>query len=219
MSRRLNLPDSASVARPVAGARLHAPSALRNADAICMVIATHGPKSGRALELASGTGEHAVRIAACKPDLLWQPSDVDPERRASIDAWAREAGCTNLRPAIALDACAPGWGAQHGHQDLIFASNILHLIAAAEAETLIREAGLALAPGGVLMIYGPFRRASGFASPGDAAFHESLVAQDPEIGYKTTDEVALWMQEAGLEGQPAIPMPANNLTLRGRKRP
>lgn len=219
MSRRLSLPDTASVAKPGTDGRMHAPSAARNAEAICAVIAERGPVTGRALEIASGTGEHAVRIAARRPGLTWQPSDIDAARRASIDAWAAHAGLANMRPAIALDACAPGWGAALAGQDLIFAANILHLIGDDEAETLIREAALALAPGGVLMIYGPFRRPHGFASAGDAAFHASLVAQDPAIGYKSTDRVEDRMRAAGLIVEPPVEMPANNLTGIARKPP
>lgn len=217
MSRRLTLPDSASVATPGADGRMHAPSAARNAEAICAVIAARGPASGQALEIASGTGEHAVRIAACQPGLDWQPSDIASDRRASIDAWAEHAGVSNIRPAIALDACAPGWGAAGPAYDLIFASNILHLVGKDEAQTLIRESAAALTPGGILMIYGPFRRANGFASEGDAAFDASLRAQDPEIGYKSTEEVAAWMHAAGLRVETPEDMPANNLTQIARK--
>ncbi|TCO73858.1 DUF938 domain-containing protein [Rhodovulum euryhalinum] len=217
MSRRLSLPDTASVAIPGADGRMHAPSALRNAEAICAVIRERGPAAGRALEIASGTGEHAVRIAACQPGLDWQPSDIDADRRASIDAWTAHAGLPNIRPAIALDACAPGWGAVQDGYDLIFASNILHLVSVDEAQTLIREAARALAPAGVLMIYGPFRRGDRFASEGDATFHTSLVAQDSAIGYKSAEEVEGWMRAAGLVAEPPAEMPANNLTVVARK--
>ncbi|RBO52079.1 methyltransferase [Rhodovulum sp. BSW8] len=213
MPRRLDLPDSASVATSGMGGRLSAPSALRNADAICAVLETLAPPRGRVLELASGTGEHAVRFAARLPGLIWQPTEIDPARRASIDAWAAEAALPNLRPAIALDACQPGWGATHAGQDLIFVSNILHLVSAAEAETLIAEAARALAPKGVLAIYGPFLRETGFASPGDAAFHASLTAQDARIGYKPVATVTGWGVAAGLLPEAQISMPANNLTI------
>ncbi|MEX5728304.1 SAM-dependent methyltransferase [Rhodovulum iodosum] len=217
MARRLTLPDTASAAEPREGGRLHAPSARRNAAAICAAIAEHAPETGRALEIASGTGEHAAAIAACKPGLTWQPTDVDPARLASIDAWAADAGCGNLAPARLLDATEAGWGAAEDPWDLIFASNILHLVSDAEAETLIAEAARALAPGGLLMIYGPFRRPGGFASSGDEAFHASLTAQDPEIGYKSTGDVAAWCARAELVHEAELPMPANNLTHLARK--
>ncbi|NDK35470.1 DUF938 domain-containing protein [Rhodovulum sulfidophilum] len=213
MPKRLTLPDSASLATPDAGGRLSAPSALRNAEAICAALERVAPTRGRALELASGTGEHAVRLAARLPGLVWQPTEIDPQRRASIDAWAAEAALPNLRPALALDACQPGWAASHAGQDLIFASNILHLVPDAQAETLIAEAARALAPGGMLAIYGPFLRDEGFASPGDAAFHASLIAQDPGIGYKPVAWVADRGKAAGLRLEAQISMPANNLTI------
>ena len=217
MARRRSLPETASVALPGSDGRLFAPSAARNAEAICAMIATHAPKAGRALEIASGTGEHAVRLAARLPGLDWQPSDIEPERRASIDAWVAHAGQPNLRPSIALDACAPGWGAAQSGHDLIFASNILHLVSAEEAKTLIVEAARALAPDGLLMIYGPFLRETGFASRNDAQFHASLTETDPEIGYKALAHVEAWMRGAGLIVQGPAPMPSNNLMLIARK--
>ncbi|WP_414898343.1 DUF938 domain-containing protein [Rhodovulum sp. YEN HP10] len=219
MPRRLDLPDSASAATPGTDGRLSAPSARRNAEAICAVLERVAPARGRALELASGTGEHAVRLAARLPGLIWQPTEIDPWRRASIDAWAADAARPNLRPALELDACQPGWGAARAGQDLIFASNILHLVSDAEARTLIEEAARALAPGGVLALYGPFLRDDGFASPGDAAFHASLIAQDPDIGYKPVAWIAARGGAAGLTLEAQISMPANNLTIIFRQPP
>ena len=106
MSRRLNLPDTASVAHPSDDGRMFAPSAARNAADISTLVADHAPASGRALEIASGTGEHAVTFAKAMPGLVWQPTDLDAARRSSVDAHAAVAGLDNLRPAIA--ALAPG---------------------------------------------------------------------------------------------------------------
>jgi len=213
MTRRLNLPDSASAARPGADGKLCAPSAERNCDPICDLVALYGPGEGRALELASGTGQHAVALARRLPALTWQPSDVAQERLASIRAWVTEAGLPNLRDPVEIDATSPGWGADHGGQDLVLLVNLLHLISDAEAETLIREAARALVPGGRFIVYGPFLRAGELTSEGDARFHESLKAQDPEIGYKDDFDVIDWMMAAGLELAHAIEMPANNLSL------
>ena len=141
MPRRLNLPDSASVATPAGDGRLFAPSAARNAEAIATLVAAHAPETGRALELAAGTGEHAVVMAGRLPGLTWQPTDIDADRRRSIDAHAAIAELPNLQPAISLDATSPGWGNQHAGQDLIVLVNLLHLISEAEAKTLIAEVG------------------------------------------------------------------------------
>ncbi len=216
--RRLTLPDSAGLARRRADARRSAPSAARNRAPILDAVARFAPARGRALELASGTGEHMVALARRLPGLEWQPSDVDPEQRASIRAWLAHAGLSDsVNPPIHLDATAPGWGARLAPRALILLINLLHLISAPEAETLIAEAARALAPGGVFLIYGPFLRGTEFASEGDRRFHESLRAQDPEIGYKPVEWVRDAQCAAGLHPLPPVDMPANNLILPARK--
>lgn len=217
MTHRLNLPDSASIADKGEGDKLVAPSAARNCDAICDLLAQVAPKEGRALEIASGTGQHVAAFAARFPGLHWQPSDPDPARRASIDAYAKESGAANISPAIALDAAQPGWAAELSGQNLITLCNLLHLIPMDWVAVLLREAAQALAPGGRLVIYGPFMRGGELTSPGDEAFHASLVGQDPRIGYKDDFDVMDLMQEAGLEMVEVVEMPANNLALVAEK--
>lgn len=213
MPRRLNLPDSASIAEGETGGKLFAPSAARNADAIAAALGAIAPETGPALELASGTGQHVVGFARALPRLVWQPSEIDPVRRASIDAHVAEAALPNLRAAMALDATAPGWGALHGGQALIVLVNLLHLVSTPEARTLIAEAAQALGPDGRFALYGPFLRGGAATSEGDARFHTSLVAQDPEIGYKDVADVTDWLREVGLTPQVPRDMPANNLML------
>lgn len=214
MAIRIRLPATASVALPDIGARLSSPSALRNAPLIAKVLETHAPAKGRALEIASGTGQHMVAFAATLPGVVWQPSDIDASRRASIDAWA---DAPNILPAIMLDATAPGWGALHKGQDLIVLVNLLHLISTAEARTLLSEAAEALAPGGLFAIYGPFLRKGRTISEADTSFHASLQASDPEIGYKDIATVTEWVTGTGLTCQLPLNMPANNLMLLASK--
>lgn len=213
MPRRLNLPDSASTATPGEDGRLYAPSSERNAAPILALLKHHGPTEGRALELAAGTGQHAAHFASALPELQWQPTEIDPTRRQSIDSWAKTVDAPNLLPAIEVDATAPGWGAQYAGQDLILLVNLLHLISTPQARTLIAEAAQALAPGGRLILYGPFLRDGDATSDGDASFHASLTAQDPEIGYKDDFDVIDWLHEAWLELVDVVEMPANNLAL------
>lgn len=211
MPRRTILPPAASVANPGPDGRLHAPSADRNAGPIADVLRRYAPRTGRALEIASGTGQHAVVLAAALPGLDWQPTEIDPARRRSIDLWAGVAGLANLRPAIALDATQPGWGAHYRGQDLVLCVNLLHLVSMPEAQVLVAEAAQALAPGGCLVIYGPFLRGGRATSEGDAAFDASLRAGDPEIGYKNDDALQDWLGAAGLHDIRRVEMPANNL--------
>lgn len=96
-------------------------------------------------------------------------------------------------------------------------ANLLHLVSEDEARTLIREAAAALAPGGRLVIYGPFLRDGETTSEGDTTFHASLTAQDPEIGYKDDWDVIEWLQAEWLELAHVVEMPANNLSFVAEK--
>lgn len=211
-----SVPGTASVATPEAG-KLFAPSAARNLPALCELLAARAPDRGSALEIASGTGQHVVGYASRLPGLIWQPTEIAADRRASIDAYVAEAKRTNIRPARELDATAPGWGAQFKGQDLIMLSNLLHLISTAEAQILISEAAQALAPNGQLIIYGPFMRGGKLTSPGDAAFHASLTSHDPETGYKNDLQAIAWLKDATVGPVEHVEMPANNLALISRK--
>lgn len=217
MTTRRTLPPTASVAHEAEGAKMHAPSAERNAAAITEALCEIAPEAGRALEIASGTGQHAVAFAAAMPGLHWQPTEIDADRRASIDAYVTEAALPNLSPARSLDATAPRWGAAHAGQDLIVLVNLLHLITTPEAQTVVHEAAQALAPGGWLALYGPFLRDGQATSEGDARFDASLRAQGHGIGYKDVAEVSGWIGAAGLIPPQPREMPANNLLLAARR--
>lgn len=213
MPKNRTLPKTASVALPIDNGKLHAPSAMRNGGAIVGALAGLAPPNGPALEIASGTGEHIVRFAAAFPALRWQPTDIEPARLKSIAAWCDEAELTNVKPPVILDATVQGWSEDFGGQNLIFLSNLLHLISAEEAQMVIHESAKALAPGGIFVAYGPFLRGENFASESDREFHESLRAQAPEIGYKSVTYVQHLQVEAGLTVLAPIEMPANNLLL------
>ena len=207
MTRELTLPDAPE---PGADKRMSAPSALRNMAPILEVLRTHAPARGRALEIAAGTGEHAVAFSRAFPGLDWQPTDLDPDRLASTEAWRQAEGPANLRPPLALNAAKPGWHQTHGPADMILLVNLLHLISDTEAGAVLTGITAALAPGGSAFLYGPFLRDGAAISDGDAAFHASLRAQDPAIGYK---DIA-WVRDRLAPLPVAITeMPANNLMV------
>ncbi len=207
------LPKTASIAHAADGAKLVAPSASRNADDICTMLAQFAPKSGKALEIASGTGQHSIIFAAKFPDLHWQPTDIDSARRASIDAYVSDSDLKNIAPALPLDACTPDWSTQFAGQSLIVVVNLLHLISTPEVRTLINEAAMALAPSGRFVVYGPFMRGGELTSDADKTFHASLTGQDPEIGYKDDFDMLDMLQDASLSVVDIIEMPSNNLAL------
>ncbi|MDF1728068.1 MAG: DUF938 domain-containing protein [Sulfitobacter sp.] len=211
------LPPTASVAEEAGGGKLYAPAAERNAAAIAALLVTHAPRTGRALEIASGTGQHLVAFAQTLPDLDWQPTDVEEARRASIDARVAEAGVTNSASAVPLDLGTPGWSDEWPPFDLIVLVNLLHLLPTPTVTTGLQEIGKALAPGGLFLLYGPFKRAGVLTSAGDARFDAELREADPLIGYKDDRDLHRWAADAGLTVTDQIEMPANNLVFLCRK--
>ena len=209
MIRRIVTPDMAEP--PDAEGRLTAPAAARNLEPILAMLLPRLPRSGDVLELASGTGQHMAALAAHRPDLRFHPTDPDPIRRVSIDLHCR--GLPNVSEAGDIDVGQAGW-AVVGASDMVLVINLLHLISEAEMAVLLDEAVRALAPGGRLAIYGPFRRDGATVSDGDRAFDHSLRAQDPAIGYKDAEAVETVLLVLGLEVE-RVEMPANNLMIFG----
>ena len=139
MVHRTKLPDMASVANSWGDARLYASSAERNSVPIVKTIQRIAPKSGQALELASGTGQHIVKLASSLPNLSWLPSEVDEVRLKSISAWTSAENLPNVTPPMYLDATETGWAKSLPQFDFILLVNLLHLISWNETETLINE--------------------------------------------------------------------------------
>lgn len=209
---KLTLPDSAFLSESAADGRLHAPSAERNFEPIRNCLADYVPDGGLALEIASGTGQHISALARAFPQMTWQPSDIAPDRLKSIAAWREESGAGNLLPPILLDAAKP-WGDGPENVALIYVVNLFHLVSEADARAILTNMHDALDPGGLVFIYGPFKRHGHYRSDGDAEFDASLRRQDSAIGYKDVDWMEGCFAEVGLRLVARHEMPANNLVL------
>ncbi|MGX1742654.1 DUF938 domain-containing protein [Bosea sp. NPDC055353] len=196
--------------------RLRAPSAQRNRDAILAVLKEVLPPSGRVLEIASGSGEHAVHFAGALPGLTFQPSDPSADAVASIAAWTRESGLGNILPPVVVDATALHWPVES--TDAILCINMIHIAPWAAAEGLFRQAGRLLKRGQPLYLYGPYRRPGRPLEPGNAVFDESLRGRDPAWGLRDLDAVAALGTSNGFGAPEVIEMPANNLSVIFRKR-
>lgn len=205
----LRLPDSGAGTTP--DGRRHAPSAERNAAPILSVLRDVLPPGGRLLELASGTGQHAARLAAELAGWHWHPTDVNPENFGSIAAWAATSP-GRIAPPVVLDAGQPGWAAGWNGLDAALVVNLLHLIPEAAAINVLDGMAAAVRTGGLVLVYGPFLRDGRPTSEGDAAFDASLRAQDPAIGYKDIGHVTAHLAARGLDVQ-IREMPANNLMI------
>ena len=213
MVHRKNLPNTASVANYESNGRLNAPSAARNAAPIVELVRKTAIKSGKALEIASGTGQHIVQLASALPHLIWQPSDVDEDRIKSILCWSGDQHLANLNPPCFLDATAEGWAVEYHGQDLILLVNLLHLISTQETKILVEEMSKALNSNGLSIIYGPFMRSGKLTSKSDMEFHQSLINTDPDLGYKNDVDMLNLFGEAGLIHLSTENMPANNLAF------
>jgi SAM-dependent methyltransferase len=198
--------------------RRHAPATQRNREPILEVLLKVLPPAGTVLEIASGTGEHAVYFAPRLKPRLWLPSDPDPEARASIAAWVEQCPAENLRPPLALDTREPVWGpelesAAGPEIAAIVAINMIHIAPWPACLGLMAGAARLLPPGGVLFLYGPYRQGGQHTAPSNAAFDASLRAQNSAWGVRDLDEVADAARRRGLALVRTFAMPANNLAV------
>ena len=191
----------------------HAPATERNRDAIREVLERELPATGTVLEIASGTGQHAVHFAAAFPDLVWQPSDPDATARASIAAYRAEAGLANLAAPLELDVTAP-WPIDA--IDAIVCINMVHISPWESALALFAGAGQRLAEGALLYLYGPYRF-DGTTAASNEQFDLSLRSRDPRWGVRDVRELGAAASAHGLVLRGAVAMPANNHSLLFRR--
>lgn len=193
-------------------AQQSAPAALRNRAAILDVLSPHLPAGALVLELASGTGEHALFFAQARPNVTFQPTDFDVFARASIDAYAEDAGLPNLRPALFLDATQPEtWPIERA--DVVLCVNMIHISPWEATVGLIAGAAQILPEGGKLALYGPYFRDGVETAPSNLAFDDSLRSRNPAWGIRRLDAVAALAADAGFSAPEVTEMPANNLTV------
>jgi SAM-dependent methyltransferase len=218
-----------------AGARRSAPAALRNREPIAEVLREWLPQSGLVLEIASGTGEHAVYFAERFPALEWQPSDVHPDAIASIEAWRESAELPNIRPPLVLDAASPEWpirqadallgikmdsdscdgpkAAEEGGFDVVLNLNMVHISPWSAALGLLDGGARVLKRGGALVLYGPWLQAGVKTAPSNLAFDQQLRARDPEWGLRGVEDFDAAASKRGFALEQTRAMPANNLML------
>lgn len=193
-----------------------APAAARNREPILLVLRDYLPRPALVLEIASGTGEHAVWFSSALPELTWQPTDLDPDALRSIAAWRDRAGPPNLLPPLLLDAAADTWPVTQA--DAVVAINMVHIAPWTATKGLIAGAARVLTQGGLLYLYGPFREGGVHTGAGNAAFDADLRARDPSWGIRDLDEITALASQHGLSAPERIAMPANNLSVVFRRR-
>lgn len=207
-------------------ARQSAPATQRNRAPILAVLEQVLPPTGTVLEIASGTGEHAVFFAPRLQSLHWLPSDPNPIARDSITAWREAIPAENLYPPLALDVCDPAWAdaarlatavpeldLQSNPVVAIVNINMIHISPWRACLGLMAGAGRLLSPGGILYLYGPYKQKGQHTAASNAAFDQSLKAQNPAWGVRDLEEVIAVAQQHHFLLQQTTAMPANNLSV------
>lgn len=199
----------------------YSPAADRNKqpilDALTRVLGEHGT----ALEIASGTGQHAAWFAASMPRWTWQPTDADPRTLPALASRVEEAALPNLRQPLLLDVMSPRWPSQdsafaEGEEekfDAIYCANMLHIAPWAACAALMQGTARHLRSGGLLITYGPYVEDGVPTAPGNTAFDQDLRARNPAWGIRRLEDVAAEARRAGLALRERRAMPANNLLL------
>ncbi len=206
-------------------ARKYAPATERNRVPILEVLQRVLPPTGTILEIASGTGQHAIFFAPQLTPRKWLPTEPDPILRASIKAWSQHYPSDNLYPPLDLNVCSPIWSVESGelseglnHTDLeihpisaIVCINMIHIAPWEACLGLMAGAKRLLPTGGILYLYGPYKQGGRHTAPSNADFDQFLRTQNLEWGVRNLDEVVAAAQSLML--LETIPMPTNNLSV------
>jgi hypothetical protein len=194
----------------------HSPACERNKEPILQVLQRVLDRSTSVLEIAAGTGMHAVFMAAGLPHLVWQPTDMNPQALLSIQAWLELQPSDNLRPPMLLDTRSTDWPA--GEFDAIFNANMIHIAPWTATQGLLAGAGRILPAGGLLVGYGPYKLGGAHTAPSNERFDQSLQARDPQWGVRDLEKVAAQAEQHGLVLEEQVDMPANNQMVVFRRR-
>jgi SAM-dependent methyltransferase len=193
--------------------RRSAPSAERNKGPILDVLKRVLPERGLVLEIASGTGQHTAHFAQALPALEFQPTEADSEMLPSIAAWCE--GLPNVRAPFTFDIAQLPWPVERAAA--ILCINMIHIAPWQATLDLMKGAARTLGDGGVLVLYGPYRRGGAHTAPSNEAFDASLRSRNPEWGIRDLVKVAEVASSHGLSLEEAVAMPANNFTVVFRK--
>ncbi len=188
----------------------YAESCEKNQQPILAILKEIFAQRKQVLEIASGTGQHAVYFGRALPHLIWQPSEL-VQNLSGIQAWLDEAQLPNVPAPLALDVNDAHWPVSA--VDAIFNANTVHIIAWPEVERLFAHIARVIVPGGYVCLYGPYNYAGEFTSESNARFDAWLKSRDPNSGVRDFEAVNRLAASHGLELLRDIAMPSNNRIL------
>lgn len=188
----------------------YAESSEINKDPILAVLKEIFAQSQRVLEIASGTGQHAVYFGRGLPHLTWQPSEL-AQHLAGIQVWLDEAQLPNVLAPLALDVNDALWPI--APVDAVFNANTVHIISWPEVERLFAHIARIVVPGGRVCLYGPYNYGGKFTSAGNARFDDWLKSRNPVSGVRDFEAVDRLAASHGLNLLRDIAMPSSNRAL------
>jgi SAM-dependent methyltransferase len=191
--------------------RLYYPHVARNREPIVEVLRRVLPPQGLVLEVASGSGEHAVYFAQKLPALFWQPTDPDERALASIAAHRAAAAVPNMLPPLHLDVLSERWPVERA--DAVICNNMIHIAPWSACEGLIAGAERVLPESGLLYLYGPYKIDGRHTAPSNQAFDAQLRSQNAAWGIRDLDDVKALAERDGFALAETVRMPANNLSV------
>ena len=189
-------------------------SCVQNRDPILAVLREVLVDCHHALEIGSGTGQHAVYFAEALAPLIWQCSDVE-EHHSGINAWIDDYTGDNLRRPIALNVTYDAW--PKAHFDAIYSANTAHIMSESDVEAMFEGVGRLLPTNAPFVLYGPFNIDGQYTAESNQRFDQYLRAQDPEMGVRDITWLKSLADKSGLTLERMIDMPADNKTLIWRK--
>lgn len=190
----------------------HAPATERNRDPIAKILKQELPPRGTVLEIASGTGEHAVHFAGQLPTIRWQPSDPDPDAAASIAAYRDDYGGENLLEPVIIDASEGNWPVTAA--DAVVCINMIHISPwAATIGLFTGSSGLLSGADAPLILYGPYFEEDAEPALSNLDFDSSLKSRNRQWGIRQISDVDAVAKQQGFERAARHEMPANNLML------
>lgn len=202
--------------------RQFAPATQRNREPILEVLQRILPSTGTILEIASGSGEHAVFFAPRLSGRKWLPTDINYLSLSSISAWLEYSPSDKIYPPLLLDVCANIWPLEVENQPenqylteitAIVSINMIHIASWSACLGLMAGAGRILPQNGILYLYGPFKQNGQHTAPSNAAFDEMLNSHNAEWGVRNLDDVIAAAKIQNLQWRETVSMPANNLSV------
>jgi hypothetical protein len=188
----------------------YAESSEKNKAPILAVLREIFADRKRVLEVASGTGQHAVYFGRELPHLTWQPSELR-RNLAGIQSWLDEAQLPNVLAPLAIDVNDERWPVSS--VDAVFNANTVHIISWPEVKRMFAHVASVIDPGGYLCLYGPFNYGGKFTSESNARFDAWLKARNPDSGVRDFEAIDRLAASLGLVLLRDIEMPSNNRML------